>query len=59
MQSRWLARSATAVALVAVMATETLNPVSGPRGGSRAFSQPNTPNFSTMPSWSANWKSRR
>ena len=32
MQSRWLARSATAVALVAVMATETLNPASAHAG---------------------------
>ena len=32
MQSRWLARSASAVALVAVMATETLNPASAHAG---------------------------
>src|SRR5271163_5349828 len=32
MQSRWLARSASAVALVAVMATGTLNPASAHAG---------------------------
>src|SRR5271163_4181171 len=32
MQFRWLARSATAVALVAVMTTETLNPASAHAG---------------------------
>ena len=46
MQPKWLAKSATAIVLVALMATETVNPVPAYAGVPGVFA-PNTRKFST------------
>jgi len=57
MQSKWLVRSATSIALVAIMAVETVCPVPAHAGVPGLFATEYTQS-STMSSWPVSSKSR-
>ena len=58
MQSKWLVKSATAIALVAVMAARNRQPGRRLTRECRASSQPSTRKSSTMSNWLVSSKSR-